>query len=674
VGQRRRHGFNEHRAAIERDSRGSRDDADDDVFAQAGLHTSLQGGMMFSPRTHPAPGSGRRSSRLLAILSLMALFVTVLTPAVFADSHESDQPETQNAASNSDGRNANSDGRDPNADDGSDNADDGSDNADDGSDNADDGSDNADDGSQDGFAAQQAEQGEENSAGADDGPDENANANATDGGDNAEDGSENANEAAGDDDNGNDDNDGNGNGNDTAAQGNRGSFKLKAPGADSFPPGNDPHLPCTFEVHFYQYEADAVMVDFDLQAPSGSAHLLGPDRVVLERANDNGLTHNGSQRYDLQDEIDAADAERHDQQGYHIRISVTRDVDTDTANAKQKVFWVDCGEGEGVAGDDEEVADLLVDKVVSGEDAPTDGRGFTFTVTCDDQARTVTLSADAAAWSWNDDAEGADDLTEDAVCSIVENDAERGDTVVVRFNGTASGEGTDEELDAGDNTFVVDNRFGAETGAEAETEVGGVTTFAGPAIDLAKSADVDAVWVGEVITYTYVITNTGNVEVTDLTLDDDQLGGLTDLLDDRRLAVGEAITVSTTHTATADDVGVLTNVAIVTGIGAGDTVRDTAQASVEVSDAEVLGSSLEAPTSAAPDNPEADIVEVAGQVAADDQVAAAGGEEGAADAAEAAGNLPRTGTSTSALALFAIGLLGMGTLARLYGHRFGRST
>ncbi|MBG9987350.1 hypothetical protein HZY91_10825, partial [Facklamia sp. DSM 111018] len=71
---------------------------------------------------------------------------------------------------------------------------------------------------------------------------------------------------------------------------------------------------------------------------------------------------------------------------------------------------------------------------------------------------------------------------------------------------------------------------------------------------------------GDVITYEFTITNTGNMPLVNVVLDDPMLGGTIEL-PQVNLAVGESITVTQEYTATAEDLGKdsIPNTATVTG-------------------------------------------------------------------------------------------------------------
>ena len=95
---------------------------------------------------------------------------------------------------------------------------------------------------------------------------------------------------------------------------------------------------------------------------------------------------------------------------------------------------------------------------------------------------------------------------------------------------------------------------------------------ADPAIDIEKATnghDADSptgpiVGVGDTVTWTYVVTNTGNVDLTDIVVTDDQLGAVTNITDqgngDAVLAVGEIWTYEMQGTAVAGQYANLSDV------------------------------------------------------------------------------------------------------------------
>jgi uncharacterized repeat protein (TIGR01451 family) len=112
-------------------------------------------------------------------------------------------------------------------------------------------------------------------------------------------------------------------------------------------------------------------------------------------------------------------------------------------------------------------------------------------------------------------------------------------------------------------------------------------SLASPAISLVKTAGAstyDAV--GQVVTYTYVITNTGNVSLTSAqyTVTDNLLNGgaAFDCGAPQALAVGATITCTDTYTVTASDLskGSVTNLATATN---GSQTSPTATATITAS-------------------------------------------------------------------------------------------
>jgi len=96
------------------------------------------------------------------------------------------------------------------------------------------------------------------------------------------------------------------------------------------------------------------------------------------------------------------------------------------------------------------------------------------------------------------------------------------------------------------------------------------------ALTLLKTSDTTEAAVGDTITYTYTIANTGDVMLTDLVLIDDHIGEIP--LPTSVLTSGESLTATAIYTVTEADLpGPLTNAASVTGRGpvGGTTVTET---------------------------------------------------------------------------------------------------
>ncbi len=110
------------------------------------------------------------------------------------------------------------------------------------------------------------------------------------------------------------------------------------------------------------------------------------------------------------------------------------------------------------------------------------------------------------------------------------------------------------------------SQLGSPPSAWVPGPVDGGLTFgplvANPALEVVKSADQSSVVVGEVIDLHVTVTNTGNVALHDVTVDDPNEADCEVAPFD--LAVGAAQTVDCTHLAVAGDVGTYSNVASVT--------------------------------------------------------------------------------------------------------------
>lgn len=109
-----------------------------------------------------------------------------------------------------------------------------------------------------------------------------------------------------------------------------------------------------------------------------------------------------------------------------------------------------------------------------------------------------------------------------------------------------------------------------------------------PSIEVTKTASPSPAAVGDEITYTYTVKNTGDVPLYDITLTDDVIGDIA--LTDNSLDPDE--TVTATDTYIAEEVGELTNTATAMGkytIGNDECeVTDTAEFTVIITEAPVL--------------------------------------------------------------------------------------
>jgi uncharacterized repeat protein (TIGR01451 family) len=124
-----------------------------------------------------------------------------------------------------------------------------------------------------------------------------------------------------------------------------------------------------------------------------------------------------------------------------------------------------------------------------------------------------------------------------------------------------------------------------------------ITIAAVPDIAVGVTPDVSSAEVGDTITYTYRITNTGNITLTAVSAVDDMLGTI-DV--SSTLAMGEWAEATAVYTPTEDDLpGPITNTVAVTGTWSYDS--DTGEVSDEASATVAVTSSPAIAVSVAPD-------------------------------------------------------------------------
>ena len=120
--------------------------------------------------------------------------------------------------------------------------------------------------------------------------------------------------------------------------GNNGTVKVDGVPFDDHP-DNEPHPGCTFEIDWYNFDANATSdVTFETQNPTGVSLLL-EDTVTLdgdpnEGGDEDGL--DGHREYTLDF---TEDDFYHPQQGYHVKLTIETTW-PNGADAKHKVFWV----------------------------------------------------------------------------------------------------------------------------------------------------------------------------------------------------------------------------------------------------------------------------------------------------------------------------------------------
>jgi uncharacterized repeat protein (TIGR01451 family) len=161
---------------------------------------------------------------------------------------------------------------------------------------------------------------------------------------------------------------------------------------------------------------------------------------------------------------------------------------------------------------------------------------------------------------------------------------------------TASYTVTQADMDAGGDLVNTATAGATAPGGDPATSEPSTSTVAvdqAPALTVAKSSDVVAAAVGQTITYSFLITNTGNVTITDPTVNEIAFSGSGELSEivcpaDDTLAPGEDITCTATYVVTQADVdsGELSNTATATGTtpGGGQTEPSTPSTTVVTTD------------------------------------------------------------------------------------------
>jgi len=141
--------------------------------------------------------------------------------------------------------------------------------------------------------------------------------------------------------------------------------------------------------------------------------------------------------------------------------------------------------------------------------------------------------------------------------------------------------------------LTVTDNCGATAADETTVTVAPAEPAGAAKISLSKTADRASAWPGEVVTYTYTVTNAGEVTLIAIELVDDRLGAVP--LDRDRLAAGETTTATAVATVAESDLpGPLVNTATVAAQDEiGTPVGAVATASVQLSDPSTERSSIE---------------------------------------------------------------------------------
>jgi hypothetical protein len=140
---------------------------------------------------------------------------------------------------------------------------------------------------------------------------------------------------------------------------------------------------------------------------------------------------------------------------------------------------------------------------------------------------------------------------------------------------------TTEDLDPLPNTATVQGT--ADDGRTTTDEDSHEVDLIHPAIDIVKTVDPTSGNPGDTVTYTYVVTNTGDTTLYDISVDDDVIGHIGDIAE---LAAGDSVTLTKDWVLPANVVAVI-NVGTATGTDVlGKTVSANDDANVTIVEAE----------------------------------------------------------------------------------------
>jgi hypothetical protein len=129
--------------------------------------------------------------------------------------------------------------------------------------------------------------------------------------------------------------------------GNNGTVKVDGIPFDAHP-DNEPHPGCTFEIDWYNFDANATSeVTFETQNPTSTRLVLNDTVTLDDDANEGGDQDglDGHREYTL--DFTAADY-YHPQQGYHVKLTIETTW-ANGADVKHKVFWVSACESPTVS-------------------------------------------------------------------------------------------------------------------------------------------------------------------------------------------------------------------------------------------------------------------------------------------------------------------------------------
>ncbi|MFF7294237.1 DUF6923 family protein [Microbacterium sp. NPDC008134] len=156
---------------------------------------------------------------------------------------------------------------------------------------------------------------------------------------------------------------------------------------------------------------------------------------------------------------------------------------------------------------------------------------------------------------------------------------------------TATYTATQEDVDAGGELSNTATAGGTTPGGDPTTSdpsTSDVPVIQAPALTVQKTADVVAAEVGQTVTYSFLVSNVGNVTITDPTVNEVEFSGTGELSEivcpaETTLAPSADITCTATYVVTQADIdsGELSNTATVTGTTPGGEPTDPSEPSTE---------------------------------------------------------------------------------------------
>ena len=296
---------------------------------------------------------------------------------------------------------------------------------------------------------------------------------------------------------------------------------------------------------------------------------------------------------------------------------------------------------------------VTVEKVVDGDEADVPANAeFSFTLDCGNFTRNFTLG--------DGDSETFTGIAANATCTVDETEDQDADGTTWAITGDVVDSGTDTETDeftVGSNDEVTVTFTNEFSGVLGEIEVTPDISIVKSAVDGVRVADDGTLEVvfgpgtsSKSVTYEFVITNTGEDDLTELTLMDDKIGDISEVFRGAViteygaaiLPVGGSVTVTAIHDVSLDDFtnGTLTNVANVTGIGV-----DSERTVIDSDDETVVS------------------IEVRGEIEEEPPVTPV------VDTTETVETHPRTGFDTGALTGLGLLLAAIGAGVLLLGRR-----